>query len=162
MKSGRIKNWPKEERPRERLLAEGPEKLTDAELLAIILRVGQEAPSKKVCQGRMPRTLHAPYCRIFMVSADMIRREATTPNTQAPQLGQTTHSRKYPYTPQDYPPCSKRRTRRIVNSINWVASEVPKVKQENRIGCHVSQVVQAGLRVGPLAVPPFSRVPSGY
>jgi len=41
MKSDRIKNWPKEERPRERLLAGGPDKLTDAELLAIILRVGQ-------------------------------------------------------------------------------------------------------------------------
>ena len=41
MKSDRIKNWPKEERPRERLLAEGAEKLTEAELLAIILRVGQ-------------------------------------------------------------------------------------------------------------------------
>jgi DNA repair protein RadC len=41
MKSDRIKNWPKEERPRERLIAEGADKLTDAELLAIILRVGQ-------------------------------------------------------------------------------------------------------------------------
>lgn len=41
MKSDRIKNWPKAERPRERLLAEGTDKLTDAELLAIILRVGQ-------------------------------------------------------------------------------------------------------------------------
>jgi len=41
MKSDRIKNWPKEERPRERLRAEGAEKLTDAELPAIILRVGQ-------------------------------------------------------------------------------------------------------------------------
>jgi DNA repair protein RadC len=41
MKSDRIKNWPKAERPRERLLAEGAEKLTEAELLAIILRVGQ-------------------------------------------------------------------------------------------------------------------------
>jgi DNA repair protein RadC len=41
MKSDRIKNWPKAERPRERLMAEGPEQLTDAELLAIILRVGQ-------------------------------------------------------------------------------------------------------------------------
>ena len=28
------------ERPRERLLAEGPERMTDAELLAIILRIG--------------------------------------------------------------------------------------------------------------------------
>ena len=41
MKSDRLKNWPKEEWPRERLRAEGAEKLTDAELLAIILRVGQ-------------------------------------------------------------------------------------------------------------------------
>jgi DNA repair protein RadC len=41
MKSNRIKNWPKEERPRERLLTVGADKLTEAELLAIILRVGQ-------------------------------------------------------------------------------------------------------------------------
>jgi DNA repair protein RadC len=40
MSSERIKNWPTKERPRERLLAEGPERMTDAELLAIILRVG--------------------------------------------------------------------------------------------------------------------------
>lgn len=38
--SERIRTWPTKERPRERLLAEGPERLTDAELLAIILRVG--------------------------------------------------------------------------------------------------------------------------
>jgi DNA repair protein RadC len=41
MKPDRIKNWPSQERPRERLIAEGEERLTDAELLAIILRVGQ-------------------------------------------------------------------------------------------------------------------------
>lgn len=41
MKSDRIKSWPKNERPRERLLANGAESLTDAELLAVILRVGQ-------------------------------------------------------------------------------------------------------------------------
>ena len=40
MSSQRIRNWPAKERPRERLLAEGPERLTDADLLAIILRVG--------------------------------------------------------------------------------------------------------------------------
>jgi DNA repair protein RadC len=38
--SERIKTWPTKERPRERLLAEGPERQTDANLLAIILRVG--------------------------------------------------------------------------------------------------------------------------
>ena len=41
MKPDQIKTWPKRERPRERLIAEGPERLTDAELLAIILRVGR-------------------------------------------------------------------------------------------------------------------------
>lgn len=39
--SRRIKNWPKQERPREKLLSTGAERLTDAELLAIVLRVGQ-------------------------------------------------------------------------------------------------------------------------
>lgn len=41
MKPDRIKNWPRQERPREKLISEGPERLTDAELLAIILRVGR-------------------------------------------------------------------------------------------------------------------------
>ena len=40
-KADRIKNWPRSERPRERLITEGPERLTDAELLAIVLRVGR-------------------------------------------------------------------------------------------------------------------------
>jgi len=35
-----IKNWPKEERPRERLRQRGPEALSDAELLAILLVTG--------------------------------------------------------------------------------------------------------------------------
>ncbi|HVE88932.1 MAG TPA: UPF0758 domain-containing protein, partial [Burkholderiaceae bacterium] len=33
-----IKDWPKGERPRERLLASGPQVLSDAELLAVFLR----------------------------------------------------------------------------------------------------------------------------
>lgn len=35
-----IKEWPKGDRPREKLLEQGPEALTDAELLAIVLRTG--------------------------------------------------------------------------------------------------------------------------
>lgn len=35
-----ITDWPAAERPRERLLAQGPQALSDAELLAIFLRVG--------------------------------------------------------------------------------------------------------------------------
>jgi DNA repair protein RadC len=35
-----IKQWPVEERPREKLLARGPQALSDAELLALVLRTG--------------------------------------------------------------------------------------------------------------------------
>ena len=38
-----IKDWPEDERPRERLLKDGEEHLTDAQLLAIILRTGDPA-----------------------------------------------------------------------------------------------------------------------
>lgn len=40
-----IASWPEDERPRERLLARGAEALTDAELLAILLRVGVQGKS---------------------------------------------------------------------------------------------------------------------
>lgn len=39
-KSHGIAAWPEEERPRERLLSRGPQTLTDAELIAILIRVG--------------------------------------------------------------------------------------------------------------------------
>ena len=35
-----IVSWPEDERPRERLLSRGPQALTDAELIAILVRVG--------------------------------------------------------------------------------------------------------------------------
>jgi DNA repair protein RadC len=35
-----IKHWPEAERPRERLLARGPEAMSDAQLVAIVLRTG--------------------------------------------------------------------------------------------------------------------------
>ena len=40
-----IAQWPKDERPRERLLSRGPHALTDAELLAILLHVGVQGKS---------------------------------------------------------------------------------------------------------------------
>tara|TARA_B100001964_G_scaffold225857_1_gene274097 strand:- start:88 stop:342 length:255 start_codon:yes stop_codon:yes gene_type:complete len=40
-----IINWPEEERPRERLLKSGAHTLTNAELLAILLRVGAKGKS---------------------------------------------------------------------------------------------------------------------
>lgn len=39
----RIKDWPADERPREKLLANGAEALTDAELLALIIRTGDSS-----------------------------------------------------------------------------------------------------------------------
>lgn len=41
--AGGIKHWPEDERPREKLFKRGPEALTDAELLALILRTGDAA-----------------------------------------------------------------------------------------------------------------------
>lgn len=43
--SGGIVSWPVEERPRERLLSRGPQALTDAELVAILIRVGYRGTS---------------------------------------------------------------------------------------------------------------------
>ena len=40
MKGNSIKDWRQEERPREKMLERGAEALTDAELLAILLRTG--------------------------------------------------------------------------------------------------------------------------
>ena len=40
MADPKVKDWPKDERPRERLLKYGAESLSDAQLLAIILRTG--------------------------------------------------------------------------------------------------------------------------
>jgi DNA repair protein RadC len=44
-KASGIAKWPEDERPRERLLSRGPHALTDAELLAILLRVGVQGKS---------------------------------------------------------------------------------------------------------------------
>ncbi|MCL4706556.1 DNA repair protein RadC [bacterium] len=41
----RMTDWPESERPRERLFEHGPESLSDAELLAIILRTGNHGQS---------------------------------------------------------------------------------------------------------------------
>ncbi len=54
MEMRRIKDWPEGDRPREKLLQRGAEALSDAELLALILRTG-DASSKTsaVDQGRL-------------------------------------------------------------------------------------------------------------
>jgi DNA repair protein RadC len=40
-----IKDWPEDDRPREKLLTKGPQSLSDAELLAIFLRIGVKGKS---------------------------------------------------------------------------------------------------------------------
>jgi DNA repair protein RadC len=42
-----ISQWPMDDRPREKLLSKGPKALTDAELLAIFLRVGRKGVNAK-------------------------------------------------------------------------------------------------------------------
>jgi len=41
----RIADWPEDERPREKLIRFGPEKMSEAELLAILLRIGNQEGS---------------------------------------------------------------------------------------------------------------------
>ena len=45
MASNRIKDWPRRDRPREKLLEHGPGALTAAELFAVVLRTGGEGES---------------------------------------------------------------------------------------------------------------------
>lgn len=45
MNTQKIKNWPINERPQERLITGGPESLSDAQLLAVILRIGNREKS---------------------------------------------------------------------------------------------------------------------
>ena len=61
-----ITDWPAQERPRERLLAQGPHALSDAELLAIFLRTGMSGKSavdlaRELLQssGSLPALTHA-------------------------------------------------------------------------------------------------------
>lgn len=46
MSGGAIKGWPEDERPREKLLKRGAGALSDAELLALVLRTGDAAAGK--------------------------------------------------------------------------------------------------------------------
>jgi len=62
MKRLSIKEWPKEERPREKILRDGPENLSDAELLAIILRTGDRTAGQTALdQARLLLSLHSGF-----------------------------------------------------------------------------------------------------
>lgn len=47
-----INQWPTAERPREKLLHQGPDSLSDAELLAIFLRVGVRGSLHSIWRAR--------------------------------------------------------------------------------------------------------------
>ena len=51
-----ISEWPLTERPREKLLHDGSHTLSDAELLAIILRLEQRVPRRSILRGQCWRT----------------------------------------------------------------------------------------------------------
>jgi hypothetical protein len=77
MKSDRIKNSPKEERPREKLLAEGAEKQTDANLLAVILRVGR-GTFKKGAPGQSAQALAHTFLTVSRASRGWTARRSKT------------------------------------------------------------------------------------
>jgi DNA repair protein RadC len=65
-----IRHWPKAERPREKLLARGPHALSDAELLAVLIRCGRKGRSAV----ELARTLLADFGSLReLLSADRTR-----------------------------------------------------------------------------------------
>ena len=61
-----ITDWPENERPRERLLAQGAAALTDAELLAIFLRVGMKGKSGADHNGLPLKNAVRDYLRLHL------------------------------------------------------------------------------------------------
>ncbi len=107
--------WPKDERPRERLLANGAESLSDAELLAIFLRTGTtgvpvlELSRQLVEQFGGLRGLmtasHAGFCRVkglgtakyaqLQAAMEMARRVVDEPVRQGDPLTSPESTRRY-------------------------------------------------------------------
>jgi DNA repair protein RadC len=65
-----IRDWPKDERPREKLLMQGAETLSDAELLAILLRTGM--PGRSAVQLARDLLTHFRSLR-KLIAADRVR-----------------------------------------------------------------------------------------
>ncbi|MEJ0098851.1 MAG: DNA repair protein RadC [Pseudomonadota bacterium] len=69
-----IRDWPEQERPREKLLTHGPGQLTDAELLAVLFGSGSRGLSAVDLGGRLLREFG---CLRSLLSADRERCRAT-------------------------------------------------------------------------------------
>ncbi len=63
-----IASWPEAERPREKLLKQGPESLSDAELLAIFLRTGTSGSSAVDLARQLLNRFH---CLKSLIEADL-------------------------------------------------------------------------------------------
>lgn len=63
-----IKNWPEDERPREKLIKTGSVSLTNSELLAIILRTGYGSPTRKQSALDLAKNLLSRYKNLNDIS----------------------------------------------------------------------------------------------
>ena len=61
-----IKDWPADERPREKLLREGSEVLSDAELLAVLMRTGVAGcDAVSLARRLLAECSNSGRCRLF-------------------------------------------------------------------------------------------------
>ncbi|NNP73128.1 hypothetical protein A7P53_11190 [Acinetobacter defluvii] len=84
-KATSIKQWPEQERPRERLLSQGAESLSDAELLAIFLRSGSKQHSA-VALARILIQHFGHLNAVFDASPDEIKQFHGIADTKYSQL----------------------------------------------------------------------------
>ena len=63
-----IKNWPEDERPREKLIKTGSVSLTNSELLAIVLRTGFGSPTRKQSALDLAKNLLLQYKNLNEIS----------------------------------------------------------------------------------------------
>jgi len=72
----RIKDWPEDERPREKLMQRGADALSDAELLAIFLRTGTPGRSALVVGAEMIKVAGGSLSRMASLTVKEIRKLA--------------------------------------------------------------------------------------
>ena len=84
-----ISDWPEDERPRERLLRDGAQALSDAELLAIFLRVGVKGKSAVDLARDLLASCDGSLSRLAASSIDELQRIAGMGPAKAAQLKAT-------------------------------------------------------------------------
>jgi DNA repair protein RadC len=84
-----ITDWPEADRPRERLLREGAEALSDAELLAIFLRVGIRGKSAVDLARDLLAQFSGSVAQLAAASVDDLQRVAGMGPAKAAQLAAT-------------------------------------------------------------------------